>query len=214
MSTTPTETRIGRGWRRLVLDHAVPLRPGEIITAHATFSEVHAIQNRLKRGIRRAEPKDAATIVRLARALAVYEHEPVERVRMTESDVLRDGFGENPRFEVLLAELGGRVVGFALFFENYSTWEGRPGIYVEDLFLEEPARGSGLGRELLAEIARIAQARGCVRIDLAVMDWNPTRGFYEQLGLEQQTDWLPYRLTATGIAKLAGSRPAPTIPKS
>jgi hypothetical protein len=79
--------------------------------------------------------------VRLVRELALYEREAAERVRLTEEDVVRDGFGERPRFKVLLVEIGDEPVGFALFFENYSTWEGRPGIYVEDLFLEERARG-------------------------------------------------------------------------
>ena len=98
--------------------------------------------------IRPAGPEDAGDIVRLVRALAAYENEPVETVRMTEADVLRDGFSEPRRFEVLLAEDAGEAVGFALFFHNYSTWEGRAGIYVEDLFVEERARGQGLGREI------------------------------------------------------------------
>jgi GNAT superfamily N-acetyltransferase len=141
--------------------------------------------------------------VRLVRELALYEREAAERVRLTEEDVVRDGFGERPRFKVLLVEIGDEPVGFALFFENYSTWEGRPGIYVEDLFLEERARGLGLGRELLAEIARIAETRGCLRIDLAVLDWNPTREFYDRLGFEKLPEWNAYRLTQPGIAKLA-----------
>ena len=96
--------------------------------------------------IRPARPEDAGEIVRLVRALAVYENEPVETVKMTEVDVLRDGFSEPRRFEVLLAEHEGEAVGFALYFHNYSTWEGRAGIYIEDLFLGVGALGGGRSR--------------------------------------------------------------------
>ena len=156
-----------------------------------------------ERSVRFATPDDAADIVRLVRALAVYENEPVETVKMTEADVLAHGFGARPSFETLLAELDGRPVGFALFFQNYSTWEGRPGIYIEDLFVEPPARGLGLGRQLIARIAAVAEARGCRRVDLAVLDWNPTREFYHQIGIEHQAQWLPYRMTRPAIAALA-----------
>ena len=120
--------------------------------------------------VRFAVPDDAATIVRLVRSLAVYEKESVEIVRLTEADVLRDGFGDPPRFETLLAELDGTPVGFALFFHNYSTWQGRPGLHLEDLYVEEHARGHGLGADLLRELARIAQVRGCARMELSVLD--------------------------------------------
>ena len=153
--------------------------------------------------IRPAGPEDAADIVRLVRALAVYENEPVETVRLTEADVLRDGFTEPRRFEVLLAEQAGEAVGFALYFHNYSTWEGRAGIYVEDLFVEERARGLGLGRALLTEIARIAKARDCPRIDLWVLHWNPTRAFYHRIGINHMEEWLPYRMTEPDISLLA-----------
>ncbi len=154
-------------------------------------------------GIRPAGPEDAGDIVRLVRALAVYENEPVESVKMTQADVLRDGFQEPRRFEVLLAEHGGEAVGFALFFHNYSTWEGRAGIYVEDLFVEERARGLGLGRALLAAIARIARDRQCPRIDLWVLHWNPTREFYHRIGINHMDEWLPYRMTEPEIGRLA-----------
>ncbi len=153
--------------------------------------------------IRPAGPEDAGDIVRLVRALAAYENEPVETVRMTEADVLRDGFSEPRRFEVLLAEDAGEAVGFALFFHNYSTWEGRAGIYVEDLFVEERARGQGLGRALVVEIARIAKARDCPRIDLWVLHWNPTREFYHRIGINHMDEWLPYRMVEPEIGRLA-----------
>ena len=153
--------------------------------------------------VRFATPDDAADILRLVRALAAYENEPVETVKMTEADVRAHGFGDQPKFEVLLAELAGRPVGFALFFQNYSTWEGRPGIYLEDLFVEPHARGLGLGRKLIAQIAAVARSRGYWRVDLAVLDWNPTREFYHRIGIEHQARWLPYRMTRSAIVALA-----------
>ncbi|MBT3941198.1 MAG: GNAT family N-acetyltransferase [Chloroflexi bacterium] len=155
------------------------------------------------KNVRAAMPGDAGTIVELVRSLAIYEKEPVETVQLTESDVLRDGFGDSPRFEALLAELDGKAVGFALFFHNYSTWIGKPGLYLEDLYVEEQARGYGLGLDLMQELARIAEERGCARFELSVLDWNPTREFYHQLGFEDMDDWLSYRLTQPGIEKLA-----------
>lgn len=153
--------------------------------------------------VRPATPADAATIVEFVRGLAAFEHEPVAHVRLTEADVIRDGFGARPAFECLIAEQGEHPVGFALFFPNYSTWEGRPGIYVEDLFVAEEARRGGAGRALLQAIAVLARERGAARIDLAVLDWNPARDFYTRLGFAQQAEWLPYRLEADGIEALA-----------
>jgi GNAT superfamily N-acetyltransferase len=155
--------------------------------------------------VRPATPDDASTIVEFVRGLAAFEHEPVEHVRLTEADVLRDGFGARPSFEVLIAEAEGRAVGFALFFPNYSTWEGRAGIYVEDLFILEEARHVGAGRALMAALARLAIERGAPRIDLAVLDWNPAREFYERLGMSHQQDWLPYRMEREAIEALAAS---------
>ncbi len=153
--------------------------------------------------IRFATPADAATIVRFVRALAAYDKEPLDSVKLTPDDVLRDGFGDRPCFEVLLAELGNRPVGFALFFHNYSTWAGHPGIYIEDLFVDEEARGLGLGFDLMAAVAKLAQERGCTRVDLSVLHWNPARDFYHQLGMKQTEDWLPYRLTQPQLGVLA-----------
>jgi GNAT superfamily N-acetyltransferase len=153
--------------------------------------------------VRPAKPDDAAIIVEFVRLLAEFEHEPVEHVHLTEEDIRRDGFGDAPAFEALIAELDGAPVGFALFFPNYSTWEGRPGIYVEDIYVREEQRGSGVGEAIVRAIARLALERGAARIDLAVLDWNPARGFYERLGLAQQAEWLPYRLEREGIEALA-----------
>ena len=157
--------------------------------------------------VRPAVPSDASAIVEFVRGLARFENEPVEHVRLTEADVLRDGFGPRRAFEVVIAERvrGGEAtsVGFALFFANYSTWEGRAGLYIEDLFVVDEERGTGAGRALMAAVARIAQERGAARLDLAVLDWNPARGFYEALGMSHQETWLPYRMERDSIARLA-----------
>jgi GNAT superfamily N-acetyltransferase len=152
--------------------------------------------------IRPAGSSDVPTIVRLVRELADFEG-LADQVRITEADVLRDGFGNIPRFECLLVEIDGAAVGFALFFHTYSTFEGRPGIYLEDLYLAEAARGGGIGRLLLARLARIAVERGCRRLDLSVLDWNPARGFYQRLGFRHTDGWLPYRLSGDALGRLA-----------
>jgi GNAT superfamily N-acetyltransferase len=152
--------------------------------------------------IRAAEASDAATIVRLVRALAAYE-DLLDRVRITEADVLRDGFGDRPCFECLLAEVAGEAVGLAIHRPSYSTFDGRPGLFVEDLFVAESARGQGIGRLLLARLAAIAQARGCSRMSLAVLHWNPARAFYDRLGFTRIEDWLPYQLCGEALAGLA-----------
>src|SRR6266851_863455 len=153
--------------------------------------------------IRPATALDAPIIVELVKKLAAYENQPVDRVRLTEKAVIRDGFGGSPRFEVLLAELDRKVAGLALFFFNYSTWEGQPGIYVEDLFVEERARKLGVGRTLMGAIARIARERGCSRITLSVLDWNPAREFYSRLGFAPTSGWLQYALGGDRIVTLS-----------
>ena len=139
----------------------------------------------------------------MVRELAAFEREPPASVEAREEDFLRDCFGAERRCEVLIGEVDGSVQGFALFFHNYSTWVGRTGIQLEDLFVREGARGLGVGRRLLGALARIAIDRRCRRLDLSVLDWNPARGVYEHLGFTRQSQWVPYRLDAAGIARLA-----------
>jgi GNAT superfamily N-acetyltransferase len=146
--------------------------------------------------IRPAEPADASVILAMVREL-------LTSVEASEEDFLRDCFGPVRRCEVLIGEVDARVQGFALFLHNYSTWVGRAGIQVEDLFVRDGARGLGLGRRLLAAVAQIAVERGCRRLDLAVLEWNPARKLYEHLGFTPQSQWVPYRLAAKDIAKLA-----------
>ena len=152
--------------------------------------------------IRPAGPADAATIVRLIGELAAYE-DMRDQIRITEADVLRDGFGERPCFECLLAEVDGEPLGLAIHRPSYSTFDGRPGLYVEDLFVAERARGLGVGRLLMARLAAIAKRRGCSRLSLAVLHWNPARAFYDRLGFAQVEDWLPYQLSGDALARLA-----------
>ena len=152
--------------------------------------------------IRAAGASDAATVVRLIRALAAYEN-MLDQVRITEADVLRDAFGARPCFECLLAETAGEPVGLAIHRPSYSTFDGRPGLYVEDLIVSESARGLGIGRLLMARLAAIAQQRGCSRMSLAVLHWNPARAFYGRLGFTQVEDWLPYQLSGDALARLA-----------
>ena len=115
-------------------------------------------------------------------------------------------FGEKPSAEALLAFEGDVPVGFAVFFHNFSTWLGKPGLYLEDLFVKPEARGRGYGRALLIELARIARERGCGRMEWAVLDWNePAIQFYRKLGAKPMDEWTVFRLTGEGIAQLAES---------
>ena len=152
--------------------------------------------------IRAAGPGDMGTLLRLIRALAEFE-KLADEVRATEADLLREGFGPAPRFEALLAEEDGRALGFALFFHNFSTFEGRSGLHLEDIFVVDGARGRGVGRKLMARLAGIAAERDCARLDLSVLHWNPARRFYDRLGMKQMAEWLPYRLAGPGLAQLA-----------
>ena len=153
--------------------------------------------------IRTATPADAATIVSLIRDLADFERLS-QHVKITPADVKRD-LGRY--FEALLAERDREAVGLALFFHSYSTFEGRPSLYLEDLFVSEKARGLGLGRRLLAATAAVARDRGARRLDLMVLDWNPARDVYAHLGFTASEDWLPYRLTGEALERLASEAP-------
>lgn len=155
-----------------------------------------------KISVRPALPADVEAILGWIKDLAAFEGEP-NAVKTTRNDLLRDGFAEHPKFEALIAELEGKPAGFALFFPTYSTWEGRPGIHLEDLFVAEWARRHGVGRKLVASLAAIALARGCPRLELWVLHWNPAREFYHRLGMKHLDEWLPYRLTGEALQALA-----------
>lgn len=153
--------------------------------------------------IRPALPSDAAAILSLIRELATYEREP-DAVVATEADLLRDGFGPSPAFEVLLAERDGTTIGFAFYFFTYSTWRGRRCLYLEDLFVQPAHRGSGAGVALMRELARVAIDRGCARFVWQVLDWNePAIAFYEKLGASVQREWLTVRMEGEALARLA-----------
>ena len=154
--------------------------------------------------IRSATKEDVPIVAELIRGLARYEKLENEVV-MTE-DLLAAGlFGERPYAEVVLAVDEHRPVGFALFFHNFSTFLGRPGIYLEDLFVVPEERGSGVGRALLEHLARLAVDRGCGRLEWAVLDWNRDAiAFYERLGARPNSDWTVFRLTGEALTTLAG----------
>jgi GNAT superfamily N-acetyltransferase len=153
--------------------------------------------------IRPATSRDVATIARLIRALAEYER--LSHAVVFEENKLREYlFGPRPFAEVLLAEEGGRVVGFALFFQNFSTFLGRPGIYLEDLFVEPEHRGQGHGKDLLLALARLAVERDCGRLEWAVLNWNePAIQFYKKLGAKPMDDWTVFRLTGDELQRAA-----------
>lgn len=157
--------------------------------------------------IRPATRADAPEILAMVKELAAFEREP-DAVVATVEDLERDGWGDGagrgPVFEALMAvSLEGTPLGFALFFHNYSTWRGRPGLYVEDLYVRPEGRGRGVGALLLQAVARIAVDRQCRRIDLWVLGWNPAREFYHRLGFVDMTEWRPYRLETAQIVALA-----------
>jgi GNAT superfamily N-acetyltransferase len=155
--------------------------------------------------IREAQPADVGSILSLIRALAEYEREPAAVVA-TEADLLRDGFGAQPRFQCVIAEWSGEPVGFALFFYNYSTWHGRAGIYLEDLFVEPSHRGKGIGRALFRYLGQRAQSEGLTRVVWHVLGWNtPTIEFYKTLGAESLSAWEIMRLTGPALKALAES---------
>jgi len=153
--------------------------------------------------IRRATLADVGTILNLIRDLATYERAPDE-VTATEEQLVDVLFGKKPAAEVLLAFEDEEPVGFAVYFYNFSTWLGRAGLYLEDLFVRPAHRGKGYGRALLVELAKIARDRGCGRMEWAVLDWNePAIEFYRKLGAKPMNEWTVFRLNADGIAKLA-----------
>jgi GNAT superfamily N-acetyltransferase len=154
--------------------------------------------------IRPAEEADTPLILRFIRDLAEYERLRHEAVA-TEEDLRRHLFGERPAAEVLLAEVEGEPVGFALFFTSFSTFLGRPGLYLEDLFVSPEWRGRGIGRRMLAHLARITRDRGYGRLEWWVLDWNESAiGFYRGLGARAMDEWTTFRLAGEALERLAG----------
>jgi GNAT superfamily N-acetyltransferase len=153
--------------------------------------------------LRTAGPDDAADIHRLIVDLATYEREP-DAVEVSPAQLRAQLAADRPPFECLVAEVEGAVVGFALYFHNYSTWRGRPGLYLEDLYVSPAQRGLGVGRRLLAALARIAVDRGCARMEWNVLAWNaPAIEFYERIGAGPVAGWQTYRMTDAALASLA-----------
>jgi GNAT superfamily N-acetyltransferase len=152
--------------------------------------------------LRFATEEDCGLLLELIRGLAAYENAP-DAVAATTDDLRRHGFGPEPKFEAILAFLDGEPVGMALFFANFSTWLGSPGMYLEDIYVIEAARGQGIGRALMARLAAIALQRGWGRIDFAALDWNPARRFYHRLGIAPLTEWVPYRAEGEALRRLA-----------
>jgi GNAT superfamily N-acetyltransferase len=161
--------------------------------------------NRVTLSIRPAIPADLPLIAGFIRDLAEYEKLSHE-VRFDEAKLGENLFGARPYAEVVIGEIDGTPQGFALFFHNFSTFEGRPGIYLEDLFVRPEARGSGLGKALLAHLAKLCVERDCARLEWWVLDWNaPSIGFYQSLGAKLMDEWTVMRVDGEALMKLAGS---------
>jgi GNAT superfamily N-acetyltransferase len=155
--------------------------------------------------IRPAQPADVPAIHQLIRDLASYE-KSLPEVTATEDDLRRALLADLPAVFAHVAEHGGQVAGFALWFLSFSTWEGRHGIYLEDLYVRPDLRRLGLGRALLAELARICVARGYARLEWSVLDWNsPARAFYASLGAAEMDEWTVHRLTGAALQAVAAA---------
>jgi GNAT superfamily N-acetyltransferase len=152
--------------------------------------------------IRAAVSTDVPVLLTLARELATYEH---LSVAATESDYLRDGFGKTPKFRALIADWDGQPAGYAMIFDFYSTFEGRPGIFLEDVFVRPELRGKGIGKALLARIAAIAREENYFGVKWEVLDWNaPSIEFYRRLGARFRDEWKSVLLSGEPLRKLAG----------
>lgn len=154
--------------------------------------------------IRPAAPGDAATVLRFAQELAEFERE-AEAVVATEAMMHEALFGAQPMAEALIAEIGGEAIGCAVFFPTFSTWTGRRGIWLDDLYVTPDARRSGAGKALLRALAGICLDRDCTRFEWSVLDWNaPAVGFYRSIGAEAMDEWTTQRVTGDALVKLAG----------
>ena len=153
--------------------------------------------------IRPATPDDVPTILGFIRELAEFEREP-DAVLATEADLLRDGWGEPVRFTAIIADYNGAPAGFALYFTTYSTWRGHHGIRLEDVYVTPSLRGHGIGKALLARLARIAVDQGCPRLEWDVLEWNePAIAFYHRIGAKVLTEWRIMRVADESLAALA-----------
>lgn len=152
--------------------------------------------------IRKASIEDVPLVFQLIRELADFERIPHEVVA-TEDTVRESLFGAKPAAEACLVSCDGATAGFAVYFENFSTFVGRPGLYIEDLYVRPEYRGKGVGKALLAHCAALARERNLGRIEWAVLDWNPARKFYEHFGARPMEDWVPYRLSGDALKRLA-----------
>ena len=153
--------------------------------------------------LRDAVPADAPQILRFIADLAEYERAP-EKAVATEADILRYAFSEQPLIHVVMAEWERRPAGFALWFFNFSTWEGRPGLYLEDLFVRPEFRGFGIGKALLKHLAKVALQHDCSRYVWQVLDWNtPSIDFYEAMGAQVMREWLTCRVEGEALRRLA-----------
>jgi GNAT superfamily N-acetyltransferase len=162
--------------------------------------------------LRPAVEADVPTILALIRELAEYER-MLDQVEATEERLRRSLFGARPHAEAVLACAGEEALGFALFFHNYSTFLGLPGIYLEDLYVRPHARRRGIGRMLLTHLARLAIERGCGRVEWSVLDWNePAIRFYRSIGARPMDEWTVFRVTGSALEALADLRPAPDAP--
>ena len=159
-----------------------------------TMSDLH---------IRPATPADCPTILRLVTELADYER-AVHEVQASAADFEAKLFGDAPRVHALMCERAGEVVGFAVYFFNFSTWQGKLGLYLEDLYVTPAARGTGAGLALLRELARVAVAKDCGRFEWSVLDWNqPAIDFYDRIGAKPQSEWIRYRMTGDALKDFA-----------
>lgn len=156
--------------------------------------------------IRFAAPRDAETILRFIRGLADYEREP-DAVRVTAAELRTQIESADPPFECLVAENEGEAVGCALFFRNYSTWRGRPGMYLEDIFVRREYRGRAVGHALMRRLAEIALARGWARMEWSVLNWNiPAQDFYRAHGARPLEQWTTWRVEGAALEALAGDK--------
>jgi GNAT superfamily N-acetyltransferase len=169
------------------------------------WSQMHAHYNASMLKIRPATETDVELILQFIRDLAEYEREPQSAIA-TREDIIRDGFRGTPKFRVLIAEWNSQGAGFAFYFFNYSTWLGKAGLFLEDLFVKPELRGKGIGKALLAELAKIAIAENCYGVKWEVLDWNqPAIDFYDSLGAKLRKEWITVRLSGEPLEKLAAA---------